>query len=213
MRTKSILSILVVSAMMFAFTNVNAKGSDNGRFSVGAEVAIPGGDYGTNAGTGFGASLRYEMPVGTNLGLMGTVGYLTYGKKSIDFGFGASATYTNSMIPILVGGKYYFTEQQNGFYGMVQLGVTMLSTKYETPSYTILGTTFDGTSSTNSATAFTWSPGIGYHLDNLDFSVAYYAFSYSTTVTTNVLGVNYSATATASGSWIGIRAAYVFGSK
>ncbi len=200
MRTKNLLVIAFVLMSSIAF-------AQSGRFSLGAEVAIPGGDYGDNAGTGFGASLRYEMPLGDNLGLMGTVGYLTYGSKTVDFGGFGSYKYTNSMIPIMVGAKYYFSEQQNGFYADLQLGLTMLTTK---SSFEFGGTTTDDS---QSASAFTWSPGIGYHLDNLDFGVGYYGFSYTTTVTTTFMGVSTSTDVSASGSWIGIRAAYVFGSK
>ena len=72
MRTKNLLVVVLVliSAATFA---------QNGRFSVGAEVAIPGGDYSDNASTGFGGGLRYEMPMGDNLGLMATLSYLTFG--------------------------------------------------------------------------------------------------------------------------------------
>jgi hypothetical protein len=198
-------SLLVVALVLFSATTF----AQNGRVSLGLELAIPGGDYGDNAGTGFGGSLRYEHPVGDNIGLMGTVGYLTYGKKELDFGYGVKAEYTNSMIPIMVGGKYYFTDQQDGFYINLQLGLTMLTTKYEIPDYTVFGVTIPGSSETNSESAFTWSPGVGYALENLDFSVNYFAFSYEASSTIN--GIEY--TTDYSGSWIGLRAAYVFGER
>jgi hypothetical protein len=202
MRTKNLLVIafVLISTVTFA---------QNGRVSVGAELAIPGGDYGDGAGTGFGGSLRYEHPVGDNLGLMLTVGYLTYGTKEEDFGFGISYKYTNSMIPIMVGGKYYFSEQQDGFYANLQLGLTMLNTKAE---FEFLGVS---ESETNSTSAFTWSPGIGYALENLDFSVNYFAFSYSqeSTYTDPFSGASTTVETDYSGSWIGLRVAYVFGER
>ena len=36
-----------------------ARCGGNGRFSIGAELALPGGDFGTNSGTGFGGGLRF----------------------------------------------------------------------------------------------------------------------------------------------------------
>jgi hypothetical protein len=202
MRTKSLLLVafVLISAVSFA---------QNGRVSLGLELAIPGGDYGDNAGTGFGGSLRYEHPVGDNIGLMATVGYLTYGSKEQDFFGLGTYKYTNSQIPIMVGGKYYFMEQQDGFYVNVQLGLTMLSTKSE---FEFLGVS---ESETTSNSAFTWSPGIGYALENFDFSVNYFAFSYSDEFTTEdpITGLSYSTDVDYTGSWIGVRAAYVFGER
>src|SRR6266404_2459087 len=103
MKIKNYFILLALAAL--AGTNLFAQ---NSRVSLGVELALPGGDYGNQSGTGFGASLRYEMPVGTNLGLMATVGYITYGKKTYGI-----TEYTNSLIPIMAGAKYYFTEQQN----------------------------------------------------------------------------------------------------
>jgi hypothetical protein len=207
MKRKNLLKAFALAAVMLVSTNMFAQ---DGRFSVGAELAMPGGDYGDNAGTGFGASLRYEMPMGDNLGLTGTVGYLMYGKKSVET-YGYKYEYSSSVIPIMLGAKYYFTEQQNGFYGAFQIGLSMLSNKSEY-SYDLLGVHYSG-SDTQSSSAFTWAPGVGYHLDNLDFGLNYYGFSYTQDYTTTVLGVAYTTEVTYAGSWIGIRAAYVFGGK
>jgi hypothetical protein len=190
---KTILLLIVLPALL-----TTTAFAQNGRVSLGVELAIPGGDYGDNAETGFGASLRYEHPVGDNIGLMATVGYLTYGSKEVNFGT-YSYEYTNSIIPIMVGGKYYFMEQQDGFYVNLQLGLSMLATTVE----------FNDESETESESAFTWSPGIGYALENLDFSVNYFAFNYSQEVETFAGTIEYDY----SGSWIGVRAAYVFGSR
>jgi hypothetical protein len=207
MKTKILLA---ATLLLIASTSVIAQ---NGRLSVGAELALPSGDYGDNAGTGFGGSLRYENPLGDNLGLMGTVGYLMYGTKTIESGaagYSVKTEYTNSMIPIMVGGKYYFTEQQEGFYGMLQLGLTMLSSKFETTS-NIPGV--PSTSDTQSNSAFTWSPGIGYCLGNLDFGFGYYAFSYTQDVTVTIGNISSTSSVSASGSWMGLRVAYMFGEK
>jgi len=190
--------------------------AQNGRFSIGGELALPSGTYGDAAGTGFGGSLRYEYPMGSNLGLMLTAGYLMYGTKTAESGvagFSYKYEYSQSMIPILAGLKYYFTEQQEGFYGMVQLGMSLMTSK-TTTSFTI-GSTTTSSEDTGNNSAFTYGPGIGYHLANFDFGLAYNLFSYDQTVTITdpFTGTSISSTASASGSWIGLRVAYVMGEK
>ena len=44
-----------------------------GRFSIGAELALPQGDWSDFVGTGFGASARYEAPINDNISWMGTL--------------------------------------------------------------------------------------------------------------------------------------------
>ena len=205
----AMLTLLIGTKISSAIDlSVEKGGGGNGRFSVGLEIALPSGTFGDAAGTGFGASLRYEMPMGDNLGLTGTAGYITYGKKTIDLGGGDTWSYTYSFIPILVGAKYYFTEQQSGFYGMFQLGVTMLSDKIEEttaaqPALYIgniqyqAATPESTTSTTFTGSYLTYGLGVGYALSNIDLYAGY------TTVSSEG----------ASSSWLGLRLAYVFGEK
>jgi len=172
MKTTRIL-FAVIALFIISSSSVFAQ---NGRFSIGANVAMPMGDFGDAAGVGFGGSLRYEMPVGDNLGLTGTVGYLTFGGK--DFFDGINF----NLIPIMVGAKYYFTEQQNGFYAGIAVGMTSSSTSAE---------------GSESSTVFTWAPGIGYHLDNIDLGLDYNSYTKDEFTT----------------SYLGLRLAYVFGAK
>lgn len=208
MRTKKLFTLLAAGAIVLSVaTTTSAKGGDNGRLSIGAELALPMGTFGDQSGMGFGVSARYEMPMGDNLALMGTVGYLTFGKKSLDV-LGYKYEYTNSFIPIQVGAKYYFTEQQNGLYGSFQLGITMFSSKF---SYTVPaqaavvigGVTYSPAvaehtvSSTGNSSELSFAPGLGYHLDNID------------------LGLSYQIVSATGGSlsYLGVRIAYVLGSK
>jgi len=197
MRTKKLIYVLLAGALVLsAFTNTS-KAADNGRFSVGAELGLPMGDFGDAANMGFGGSLRYEMPMGDNLGLTATAGYLMFSGKDQDFGGITIKGGDWSMIPIQVGAKYYFQEQQDGFYGMVELGVH--STKYTIPSYT---TTFYGVSVTvpevsASSTDLSYAPEIGYHLANIDLGLRYQMVATEGSTT----------------SYLGLRLAYVFGEK
>ena len=80
---KSLLSIALVLGLVSTTLVTNAQ---NGRFSVGAELALPMGDFGDAASTGFGGSVRYEYPVNDNIGLTGTVGYLIFSGKTVEIG-------------------------------------------------------------------------------------------------------------------------------
>jgi len=218
MRTKKFSYVLLAGALVFCLvTKTNAKGGDNGRFSVGAELGLPMGTFGDNSSLGFGGSLRYEMPSGDNLAFMGTVGYLTFSGKEITSGvpgfFALTIKQKNAIIPIQVGAKYYFQEQQSGFYGMLQLGLAMVS--YTTDMTTDVGGTTTTSSATGNGSGFCWAPGVGYHLDNLDFGLSYQAFTQTvaSSFTDPFTGANTTVTGTSTGAYLGLRIAYVFGEK
>jgi|SRR5688572_30027224 len=151
-----------------------------GRFSVGAELALPQSDLGDAVGMGFGGSVRYEAPINENLSWMGTVGFLTFGEKDDS---GVKAT----MIPVLAGAKYYFTESSNGFYAGAELGLTFATTKFS----------FGGESDSNNSSEFTFGPQLGYHLANIDISARYLIMKIED----------------GDANSIGFRTAYVFGGE
>jgi hypothetical protein len=191
--------IMMAAAACIALT-AGTTMAQNGRFSVGAEIGMPMGDFSDGNGVGFGGSLRYELPMGDKLGLGLTAGYITFGGKSVDDGLGG--TYDNpsfSVIPIQAFLKYYFNEQQSGLYGMVDLGVHSSSVKTPEISYTdpISGqVVVISPEETHTSTDLSYAPEIGYHLANLDLGLRYQIIS----------------TEGSSTSYLGLRVAYVFGS-
>ena len=174
---KTIIKLGAVIAFVFALTPAFAE--DN-RFSLGAELALPMGSFGDAAGIGFGVSGRIEHPLGDNVGLCLTVGWLTFGEKD-------NSGVTETMIPIQAGIKYYFTENQNGLYGMVDLGVHSLTSKVD----------FLGTTISSSVSKLSYAPEIGYHLANIDLGLRYQLIATDGSTT----------------SYLGVRVAYVFGGK
>src|SRR5689334_6505370 len=138
-------TIVTLVALFFVTVGSFAQG----RFSVGAELALPQGDLGDVAGTGFGGSVRYESPINENLSWMGTVGFLTFGEKD-DSGVKVS------MIPVLAGVKYYFTESFGGFYAGAELGLSFNKVTVDAVDYD------------ESSSDFGFAPQIGYHLGNID---------------------------------------------
>jgi hypothetical protein len=143
-------SVLLLTAALVIFSV--ASSFAQGRFSIGANLALPQGDISDYYGIGFGADVRYESPINDNLSWMATAGYLAFGEKD-DSGVKLS------VIPINAGLKYYFTESFNGFYAGAELGFNIAKAK------------FDGGSV--SETEFGFAPQIGYHLANFDFALRY----------------------------------------
>ena len=189
---KTLISIALVLGLV-CITNVSH--AQNGRFSVGAEVGLPIGNFADATSLGVGGTLRYEYPVNDNLALMLTAGYLTFSGKTVG-GFDLGSW---GMIPAQVGAKYYFTEMMNGLYGAIHLGIHSLS--YKTPKFTYIDP-FTGTSvtlggETFTSTDFSYAPEIGYHLANIDIGARYQMISTTGSTT----------------SYLGVRVAYVFGEK
>lgn len=181
---RKLTKIFMAAAACLALT-AGTTMAQNGRFSVGAELALPMGDFGDAAGIGFGGSLAYEHPIGDMMGLGLRAGYLTFGGK--DDGP------TSSMIPAQAFFKYYFGEQQNGLYAMANLGIHNFKV---TASYTdpFTGTTVSASAST---TELSYAPELGYHMANLDLGLRYQMIATEGSTT----------------SYIGARIAYVFGEK
>jgi hypothetical protein len=204
MMKKNIFKIVMMCGILsLPFSNGLFAQSFSSRFSIGGELAMPTGNYGDRASTGFGGSLRYEVPLGTSpFALMATAGYLSFGSKSSDDAALNTYKYTNSMIPLQLGLKLYLTGQQRGFYVSGEAGVHLLSSKN---SIVYNGIT---TSSNYNNTAFSYAPGIGYHFASVDIGLKYQLFSDPVTLTNPVN--NESSTTTSTGSYLGLRIAFVF---
>jgi hypothetical protein len=147
------------------------------QFSAGLEIGLPQGNWADAVATGFGASLRYEAPIQDKLNWTASAGYLSFGSKDLGGGYKG----TGSVVPIVGGVKYYFTEANAGFYVGADLGFYMASFKLEN----------SGVSASSSKTYFGIAPGVGYRVSQFDFSFRY-----------NSAG---------DASYMGLRAAYCFG--
>jgi len=145
----------------------NAQG--NMAVGAGVVVSLPIGDFGDAANTGFGGTAAFEMSFLPQLTGVGNIGYITWGTDVDEVSFSA--------VPILAGVKYYFMPGV-GFYGLGQLGLTIMST--EIPTFSFGGMTFGGGS--ESSTEFTFVIGAGYEVPVspnflLDFSGAFNVIS------------------------------------
>lgn len=176
------------------------------RASAGLELGLPMGDWADFYGIGFGVTLGYEMPVGDNLGLMAQLGYITFTGKTIESsaaGITVSVeTDAQGYIPIQVGGKYYFSENQEGAYLGVLTGLHMASVK--TVELTSSGLEEKSELKSN----FGVAPLLGFMVtENIDLGLRYQMiFAKGSEVSST--GVVEETTVT--NSYLGLRAAFMF---
>jgi hypothetical protein len=165
MRVKTLSSLVAVTGMLVSFaaqaqeapaggeatpapapetTPPPAAASTGAKGIIGADaaVAIPFGTLGDFAGIGIGVLPRYEYTLMPNLNLTGRIGFIFHLSKN-DTSF--------YEIPILVGGKYGFTD---AIYGAAEIGVV-----YGKASC-------DGC---KSDTNLAFTIGAGYRMEALDF--------------------------------------------
>lgn len=144
--------------------------AQSNQLSFGADLGLPMGDFGDLSSLIVGPTVGFELPVGDNLGVTIQAGYQIVMLKDDVKDFYDSY----SMIPAQAGLKYYFQEQQEGFYGHAQLGIHSTSYKTKDLDLGILGT-IEGTS--ESSTNFSWAIGAGYQLEKLDIGLRYNSIS------------------------------------
>lgn len=182
--------LTVVSALVLG---MSAMAQDN-QISLGLDAALPMGDFGDFYSLGIGPAAGFELPVGDNLGITAQLSYQILMVQS-DF---SDLVKSASMIPLQAGLKYYFQDQQEGFYGHAQLGFHMSSVTTEDQSFTFLGTTTTIEGSTESSTNFSWAIGVGYQMEKLDLGLRYNSISPDS----DVEGAE-------SSNYLGIRVAYL----
>jgi hypothetical protein len=163
---KKVLVLCVVALFMVGLTNAQ---TSKFKIGVGAYIGLPMGTFGDVVSIGFGGVAQGELELAPQIVGTLTTGYLSFSGKSVN-GF----TLGNwSIIPILVGGKYFFTPN---FYGAVQIGLNMVSYT-NTVSYT---NPFTHTTTTASASAssseFGFNFGVGFEMKPFDFLVKYGTF-------------------------------------
>jgi hypothetical protein len=122
-------------------------------FGVGADVVLPIGSFSDAYNIGIGGTVRGQYMINDMISLMATSGFISFGGKDV----GGFKFDSGSMIPILVGGKYYFPGSSNmKFYGAADLGLSIF--KVSTPTVTTILGTFGGSAS---STEFTFQPHVG----------------------------------------------------
>ncbi|HCY76827.1 MAG TPA: hypothetical protein DHV28_12975 [Ignavibacteriales bacterium] len=149
---KQFLSVLLLAVLFTGFINAQSKMA----FGLQAGVAIPLGDFGDGYDLGFGGQGTFAYHINPMFDVTGSVGYLTWSGKADGVTF--------SSVPVLVGVRYYFGQDQFHPYISGELGMHFTSSKVE----------FLGNSYTSSDSFFGFGVGAGflYKLGpNLDLDV------------------------------------------
>jgi hypothetical protein len=173
------------SRLVFASLLVLAFVPAFSQLSGGADLAIPSGNLSNSATVGLGLSLRYDAPIEAvkNLSWTASAGFITFLGKSYTTGgykivngvpvpYTYSTSQSSTVIPLVGGAKYYFQKQNEGFYGAFDLGIYLATGAY-------------------SSTYFGAGPGIGYRMNQWDFTGR----------------INFVSDVT----FLGLRGAYIFG--
>lgn len=126
---------------------------------VGAEVALPIGNFSDGYNIGFGATGKVFYGLNDDADITGTLGYLHFGLEETQYMSG-----NISMIPIMFGYRHDF----GGFYAEPQLGLVALRSKVDTVDFGF--GTYGGS---YSATKFSLSIGGGYAMGDWDFGLRY----------------------------------------
>lgn len=156
--------IFMLSLAVFAFAGTT--NAQMGPLSIGAEVALPMGDFGDAFGLGAGVSVTYDHPLSDNFALGAHLGYIAL-FPSDDV---SDLIKSGGMIPIQLSGKYFFDEVGSGAYAQGMVGVTSLS--ITTEDFEAFGITVEG--ETDSETNLSFGFGGGFIInEKLDLGLRY----------------------------------------
>jgi hypothetical protein len=180
---KKLLLALAVLCASVITSNAQMTAGDF-KFGAGVHLGLPIGDFHNFSSFGFGAELQGEYAFEQNLTGVATTGYTYFVGKSFDEGAAGSYKFNYGHIPVLVGARYYASEQ---FFVGAQIG-------YGHYSVSVSGDNgFNGGG--GSSGGFEYRPQVGYNANPLQLILSYDG--------TSVTGGTF--------SQIGLSAIYTFG--
>ncbi len=146
---KHMLVVLVVAGALAALAPGRASAQGNLGLNVGAEFVLPiDSPFKDIYNLGFGGTIRGEYGVTRDFWLMLSAGYISLSSKS----FLGITPASGTMVPIVVGAKYYFMPGTLRFYGAFDLGITSFTQSVEVLGFNLASQT---------STEFTWEPQLG----------------------------------------------------
>ena len=151
-------NLFAAMALLFC-TQLQAQKGVN-KLVLAVDIGFPTGDFADLASLGAGPMAKFLFGITPAGDITATTGVAFYPLNKDDLGFGDDFKGTWSVIPILVGYRHnlsngIFLEPQAG------MGIYALKTKYQ------------GSSESDSETAFTWAAGIGYAKKNIEIGGRY----------------------------------------
>jgi hypothetical protein len=149
---KKVIFLVFVLAASFAVHAQSGAGKSV-QFGGGIRFGLPTGDFHLSHSVGIGAELQAEYRLNQNASLTGTTGFTNFIGKSADY-LGYKVKYESvGYIPVLVGARYYAT--QNVFLGG-KVGYGILT-----------GESGGG--------AFNFEPQVGYNAEKFQLALGYNA--------------------------------------
>jgi hypothetical protein len=139
---KKMKKIIISSLILIGSISVDAQKQKDSKisFNVAAEIGIANGNFGVTHSLAIGATAQIEYEVNEKTRITANSGIIQYSGRSVSDAF----KYTGvTAIPVLVGAKYYFSDN---FYGAAQLGLSIFSG--------IVG-----------SSKLTYSPGLGFMIN------------------------------------------------
>ena len=162
--TAVILALLLTGSLLSAQSKIGV--------GINAAYLSPTGDFGDLYKSGFGGSASLTFDATENLQLSATVGYAQFSFNNDKFnqmlndflGGGSNANVSVdsklTLIPIVAGGKYFFSNTNFKPYGEVDLGVHIMSVDGAKVNFG--GQSYDATVKESKA-AFAWGLGVGFY--------------------------------------------------
>ncbi len=145
---------LLLGVLILLAATANAQKTKKLKFSVGPEIAAVTGNLNTRYSIAIGATAQMDYTISSDAAVTLNAGLIQLlGRKIANT---TTKYQSTTLIPLLVGVKYYFIPK---LYGSAQLG-TSVSTR------------------TGGGSTFTYVPGIGYKIDEkLDLLLKYTGYS------------------------------------
>ncbi|HEY4110743.1 outer membrane beta-barrel protein [Puia sp.] len=135
------------------------------KFGIGLRAALPIGDMHNVSSFGLGGEVQGEYAFAENLTGVVTSGYTRFFGKSFDDGLGDTYKTNYGHIPVLVGARFYPSEQ---FFVGAQIGYGHYS---GSTSYS--GNGVSGSGGSGSTGGFEYRPQIGYNADPVQLIFSY----------------------------------------
>lgn len=153
--------VLTVCLLFITFLSPAQVLETPGGLGVGAafELSVPVKSLADRAGTGFGGSARFEYVPYKNIGLVATLGYLSWGDKD-----DPAITSTVKAIEFLAGPKFGLG---SGWYAGFELGIYQATEKFSVSGVQ---------SVERKATEAMVGAFLGYEFSGVDLGVKYYPF-------------------------------------
>lgn len=129
-KTAVILAVAVICLTGAAFAQTNPDAPDGTSIGVEAQGMLPMGDFADQNAFGVGGTVYIQHGIAPQFSLTGRTGFLFFGGEEIAYStILATGTQTIdvTMIPILAGVKYFFSQGDMRPYGALEAGIFIAS--------------------------------------------------------------------------------------